>query len=1235
MNSVNKIGFNFRAVDEAFVRDLYVGWDSFYRDSFDEVVDEFLSRHNEDGSLLRFDKLELNLGNIPQEDFYQLFPVRLREELERVFLFQASRTGARESFINQLSRRLACLRFYLEKGFCPTEWEEAEFDLEKEIRFLLPYTSASLADLFHQSIRQPNQLYRLKWNLSTELFGNLMLFWLEDKSIPQKEKEQRYTELRKVDPTLEPSLYKMQDSLPLLSEKLSALLSADNKDYHMTWLLSTTVSVYEKRRILSGLLEWEPIVVIRYIHETHDEKNIHSLAILLDKIMVRQIINAECEDHTEADVPTYWMYLYNWLLKYYPFNGIYMFGNKLQFQEYLNMKLLQFIRKRSYSAFLSKADITIHFLIEVFGQVYYLEVLNIIYNQQARNEDGSPVYTDYLNMELYYMFLHLSLLKIPVQPDKSQIDSILLSRGANEQPYSYDAQALHAWLTNKRIPAKEKQTFLTLLVRQHPSLLIKVLKAQAGNQALLAGLMEQTLIYELLSSVSFYAMELFIKLAEYIVSISGSISWLSGITSDRLSLSIRTTLLRWIGESESTATDPQKNVSLFLRMLYQEVSGSTSGRIPSSEGGEKQMKATIRQVSKQLSLSSDSETTVISASSSKALSAGQETALVPEWVSRLRILMMNKSVTDAEKQRVLAHLLDRFRHRCEEFISILRQQSLLKNCLLLMDKILFEQVVRQLVRKGCESQSVSLFSFYQWVLTNHAIFSASLSIDREVMRERMIVLLAHWAINGSLKDKKTSEIALLFLTGLFGANQVANVLRIIHQELLDSLVEDSYSQEQAPASEELLGLLVRMSDSLKSLPSGDLPEEWHEELSNESPNEPHETKQPASMPEGQDRSGEEEEEKEENTSVAPPSSPNEELTSYEWNEHKLAHWLQNPNISQAVKRQVIRKYIIWQPQRLFVLMQRLVNSQTILADEWLNWLDEEDLMHIIAGISLSKAELFDQIIISLRQRKRATDSSIRLGIIHYLVEKELANWLRESISETARRLIPYICCSDIATNEQAVTDEQGILHNPSTDDILSMVIDELLIKDMENNTMIENNIYEPIGMSVHNAGLVLLTPWFPRLFSMLGLLNDEKRDLKDMDARIRAIFITQYLVTFEDREYKESDLAFNRILVGCPFYEPLPPKMELTEQEIQTIESMLNGVKSNWTKMQHTSVLGFQHNFIERSGRMEQKDNKWMLTVESRAYDVLMDSIPWSYSRVQFPWSTMPIQVSWRSKQEF
>ena len=187
--------------------------------------------------------------------------------------------------------------------------------------------------------------------------------------------------------------------------------------------------------------------------------------------------------------------------------------------------------------------------------------------------------------------------------------------------------------------------------------------------------------------------------------------------------------------------------------------------------------------------------------------------------------------------------------------------------------------------------------------------------------------------------------------------------------------------------------------------------------------------------------------------------------------------------------------------------------------------------------------------------------------------------------------------------------------------------------DMTENKQPDGDGFSKVEIeyfSISNAGLVLFTPWLFRLFDLSGLINEEKNDLKDTNARIRGIFILQRLVTPEDKEYQEQELALNRLLTGCPFSVPLPKKMELTEQETANIESLLNGVKDNWQKIKHISQEGLQLGFVERSGKLEQQDDKWTLTVESKAYDMLMDSLPWPLKLIQFPWQKKYIRVSWR-----
>ena len=165
---------------------------------------------------------------------------------------------------------------------------------------------------------------------------------------------------------------------------------------------------------------------------------------------------------------------------------------------------------------------------------------------------------------------------------------------------------------------------------------------------------------------------------------------------------------------------------------------------------------------------------------------------------------------------------------------------------------------------------------------------------------------------------------------------------------------------------------------------------------------------------------------------------------------------------------------------------------------------------------------------------------------------------------------------------------------------------------------------------ISNAGLVILFPFLPMLFMRLNMLSQDRRDFNSNESKVRAIFILQHLMASEDREYDEKDLFLNRLLINYPFNEPLPKRMELNQDELNTIDSLLEAAKTNWEKMRNTSMRGFQEAFLRRAGFIEKTEREWVLTVEERAFDILLDSIPWSYKLVRFPWMESILKVNWR-----
>lgn len=173
---------------------------------------------------------------------------------------------------------------------------------------------------------------------------------------------------------------------------------------------------------------------------------------------------------------------------------------------------------------------------------------------------------------------------------------------------------------------------------------------------------------------------------------------------------------------------------------------------------------------------------------------------------------------------------------------------------------------------------------------------------------------------------------------------------------------------------------------------------------------------------------------------------------------------------------------------------------------------------------------------------------------------------------------------------------------------------------------------------VENAGIVLLSPYLPRLFSLLALTDGA--EFKDRECRMRALFLLQYLLTgnisvteeettvyFESPEY---EMALNKLLVAWPASEALSAGMEITGKEIRTLISMLQGVLGNWPKLRNTSLEGFRGAFLLRAGSLQEKEENYQLTVEEAAYDMLLDTVPWSFSLIKYPWMDKMIQIKWR-----
>jgi hypothetical protein len=164
-------------------------------------------------------------------------------------------------------------------------------------------------------------------------------------------------------------------------------------------------------------------------------------------------------------------------------------------------------------------------------------------------------------------------------------------------------------------------------------------------------------------------------------------------------------------------------------------------------------------------------------------------------------------------------------------------------------------------------------------------------------------------------------------------------------------------------------------------------------------------------------------------------------------------------------------------------------------------------------------------------------------------------------------------------------------------------------------------------IAIDNAGIVLAAPYIPRLFAMFGLVRDGA--FVDAAAAERAVHLLQYLAA-KETDAPEYRLVFNKLLCGLALDAVVPAAIEITQDERDTIEGLLQSMVANWSALGRTSTDGLRQTFLMRAGELELGADDWQLKVISGPFDMLMDRLPWGFSIVKFAWMPLPVHVTWR-----
>lgn len=1401
MIRIDRMDFDFTASEEDFARRLYADWDGFFHKCVEAVVDECLSAFDKNKAMLEIDRLDLDLGTIPEADFCNEFPKRLKAEL----LKNLPEWNAQGKHDNGRAQRLRSenLLHYMEYGHPLAEWADTDFSMETELEWLSgqPETVSRpvIEKLALLCLKREYALHRLLWQTTYEQ----ILFQVFSSTLAEH--------------------------------------SAGNK---------------EKQRFLSLLLEVNLGIPLRFVHETHDDAKLRDMSALLDTLSVRQLIRTETKEHAEVDLPPYWHYLYRWLIQYYPYNGIAMFGGKAEFTRHLHHRLLTFIHKRNGTPYLSKAELTVSFLLEVFGPAYYRDVLNAIYLLQPHNPDGSPVYDHYFNRELYRMFLRLSLLRLPeaahdgAATDESQeITKEIQWQGEPGAVTALltDMEGLAAILKDPAWSDDYKRMLWTMLVREQPEAVIRWFQsAYAKDNALLhllAELAEDATVNRLLAAYSLATLDRMTALRKYMETHRDGISWLKEIPDPRRASAFRLSALHLLASGTPGEADNVKNI---LRLIYRKVTD-----------GDKNEDAAVDALARELG----------EAGFQTAFHETDEiTGKNNEDLQDLYRMIYDPNLSEAYRRRAVASYWDNHRENPVKAVRLLQERNMLDEVMELTGSYAWENILHRTLHQAAGTEKASaLMPLFRWLTAHETSLSSYradnghslrtglllgivrlwqdrrqdkplkstvrfllVSLFREdcipIIRKQSVLETAletagvsdaeqAFALSDAAFNGESSELLSLYHTWLHGREDASNVLQTLSEhrwntaegfaewledtsvsltvkreqlreavrdkpqawlQLLRTLPQESRasaSLETLMTTQDMLQAVAKVNFYQATVLSRVMEKLRHTAnhlplplIQSHIPLERLLRKALLAYLQDPETSGRTRSEKEITDAflrylrLSVTGKEQDDTDAIEWrqlaetmtNAHSdadspskenLLNALSDPSATHAVLRQTLdrlmdkhpetlrtwleqeagndsltrmaeavdyiqtthwaddltrtpgfahpdafrrltgwllqriplkelatalflyvkepgwqkftpeqmetyffsrlygstdstpvmetltdgsrpeetrkwlfRRLLHHHPGKLSAFIRESVLRNTLPLGKWLEWTDTTDWLELITGISLAKAELLRQVTDSLslpeEERKKA--------LATYIIYADMEEWLYATPQETVRDFIgmlPSLKETDAAKKEETVRSVEAELALPETE------------------TPAEEG--QPEVLTVGNAGLCLSAPWFVRLFAMLGWLDEEKKKFRGTASKVRAVFLLQYIACGEEREWREAELAFNRLLTALPGHVPLPKRLSLTDGERQTADSMVSGIKANWPQMKGTSVEGFRKSFIAREGRLEQKDEYWQLTVSGKAYDILLETVPWGFRQIRLPWLKKYVQVSWHGKQEF
>jgi hypothetical protein len=168
----------------------------------------------------------------------------------------------------------------------------------------------------------------------------------------------------------------------------------------------------------------------------------------------------------------------------------------------------------------------------------------------------------------------------------------------------------------------------------------------------------------------------------------------------------------------------------------------------------------------------------------------------------------------------------------------------------------------------------------------------------------------------------------------------------------------------------------------------------------------------------------------------------------------------------------------------------------------------------------------------------------------------------------------------------------------------------------------------PDELPIDDGGLVILWPFLTTLLSRLEYLEPELKLFVSEQARNQAIALLSFLVE-GDAEPPEWRLALAKVLCGLSPLVPWRLEEPLKPEALVEGERLLEAVIAHGGLAEKIEPQDLRGLILRRPAVLTSRTGAWLLRVERRPEDGLLDRFPWGWSWIRLPWMDHPLQVEW------